>query len=871
MKKRMLSLLLSFTLIFGTAGAGLAEESEMIVTASSEAVSGTAVEKASADGGSAAGDDLISDDLVSFGEMEAAQGNTAGTAQNSLEEAGLLEDELLEDPGAVTDQPPADAGAGELLTPDIQTEGTETGPASGTGLEPETGSASGTGLETEIDPASGTETDTESLTGPSEATESESGTETESETELESAAESGLLSEEMTELEDSLLESGSEDETQLLTVTESGTLEDASFVTMNAQLMSRPYGAALSGSTGIYSGRFGDQLTGLAKSMYDARVYYYVNQGKTGTMSLPVSGYYTVSDSPVQFTAAITTANGLDRTTKAYTDACNEIAFAMQSSLDAFLYDYPEIFWLRGGSFSYAMTATGSKSKGWKGYVASIAYVPSQAFSNASSLMASYKTAVQSVAAYVSSNADYDADGRTDDVELAWAAHDYLCQRLYYDYAAYADYMKTNDYRIFCSAGAFLDSVGTGVVCEGYAKAYKVLCNALGIPCVLIGGYVTNGNSLEGHMWNGIYLGDGWYLVDVTWDDEDYGIDYSYFLVAGNEGYRSTSGNFSAAASGTTTIFAYPVLEKTNLAYCSGAHDYQTKTVVAATCSTRGYTQYVCSRCGNTYRTNYKAINSGSHKFVNGQCTLCGAYDTIGHATVSAISAQGYTGKNITPSVTVRLGSRTLSKGIDYKIAYKNNKKRGTASAVITGIGNYRGNRTITFKIVKKSVPALTFSRLSAKTYNGKSQTPVLTVKNGSVTLKKNTDYTVSYSKNKEIGTAVVTIKGKGNYSGTKKLYFSIVPGKSAVTNVTSGKKKLTVSWKKGKGASGCQIQYSTSSSFAAGKTWIVTAASGTANKTTIKNLTSKNTYYVRVRSWKKVGKKQYYSSWSGKKKIGVK
>ena len=59
-----------------------------------------------------------------------------------------------------------------------------------------------------------------------------------------------------------------------------------------------------------------------------------------------------------------------------------------------------------------------------------------------------------------------------------------------------------------------------GPVCEAYARSFKVLCEASGIPCVLVDGFAFNGSANENHMWNYAQAEDGkWYAVDVTWND----------------------------------------------------------------------------------------------------------------------------------------------------------------------------------------------------------------------------------------------------------------------------------------------------------------------------------------------------------------
>ncbi len=76
-------------------------------------------------------------------------------------------------------------------------------------------------------------------------------------------------------------------------------------------------------------------------------------------------------------------------------------------------------------------------------------------------------------------------------------------------------------------------------VCEGYAEAFKLICDKVGIPCIgVVGdgyGYDQNGAwTGEGHKWNYVKMDDGkWYGMDLTWDDQR-NIMYDYFLVGTN-------------------------------------------------------------------------------------------------------------------------------------------------------------------------------------------------------------------------------------------------------------------------------------------------------------------------------------------------
>ncbi|MBR4555246.1 MAG: leucine-rich repeat protein [Ruminococcus sp.] len=146
-------------------------------------------------------------------------------------------------------------------------------------------------------------------------------------------------------------------------------------------------------------------------------------------------------------------------------------------------------------------------------------------------------------------------------------------------------------------------------------------------------------------------------------------------------------------------------------------------------------------------------------------------------ATVESISNKAYTGSAIKPDPAVTLNTCTrLVKGEDYTISYSNNTNVGTATLKITGKGAYKGTITKTFKIVdvdlahgKASIP------YSSYTYRGRGIKPSVKVYNSSGTkLTKNTDYTLSYSNNTKAGTATITIKGKGKYTGSLKKTFTV-------------------------------------------------------------------------------------------------
>lgn len=95
------------------------------------------------------------------------------------------------------------------------------------------------------------------------------------------------------------------------------------------------------------------------------------------------------------------------------------------------------------------------------------------------------------------------------------------------------------------------------------------------------------------------------------------------------------------------------------------------------------------------------------------------------------------------------------------------------------------GSYTLTWSLVTlKNISACTIAAIADQTYSGSAITPAITVTDGATTLVKDTDYTVAYSNNVAVGTATITITGKGAYVGTKTATFAIVDKTAPVTTI---------------------------------------------------------------------------------------
>lgn len=118
--------------------------------------------------------------------------------------------------------------------------------------------------------------------------------------------------------------------------------------------------------------------------------------------------------------------------------------------------------------------------------------------------------------------------------------------------------------------------------------------------------------------------------------------------------------------------------------------------------------------------------------------------------------------------------------------------------------------------------------------------------------------------------TITVTAKATSTYSkSVKKITVYGVPKKPEMKKLTAGKKKFTVQWKKDKKADGYQVQYSTDKKFK--KNVKSVNVSKKSTKATVKKLKKGKTYRVRVRSYKKINGKKYYSGWGKVKSVKVK
>ena len=388
-----------------------------------------------------------------------------------------------------------------------------------------------------------------------------------------------------------------------------------------------------------YDGSYGNQLDGMALEVYNTYVSnLFVNYSTFNGVS-----YEYQASKPVTFEAKVQD-NQLVQD-EAYDEAILQVRVNMQAALDAFTYDYPEVFWMRGSGYSYSISSKKQNGK-YTGVISKFTMKPS--------LVDGYNTNITDNMNNFLKNADAAAAQIAADTngkslyEKVKAIHDYVCEKAVYD--------AQNNLRVHSAGPMF---IGDGhVVCEGYAKAMLILCRKLGIDCACIGGFARNSSASSGeaHMWNYVKMdNDTWYLVDATWDDQLSGIRTTYLLAGWNsKGFnhntlgeeRTEKDTFSSPTKYTPQAFIYPLISD------------------------------------NSYLTD-----------IIGKIFLSQA------AASMESDAYAYTGNAIRPEVKVVCNGKVLVKDTDYRVIYKDNQDIGTAEVTIHGIGEYIGNITIRFQI----------------------------------------------------------------------------------------------------------------------------------------------------------------------------
>lgn len=228
-----------------------------------------------------------------------------------------------------------------------------------------------------------------------------------------------------------------------------------------------------------------------------------------------------------------------------------------QSAIEAYTYDNPDVFYLNASKMYLNIETTTKVNK-----VTYKVLINSGEATNYLSDEFSSEEQINDTLAKIEQVRNNIIRNKKEDTYLnIKMAHDYLIESIEYE----DNSSESNVYNIY---GALINK---RCVCEGYAKSFKYLMDALDVPCVLVIGKGTNSNgNTENHAWNYVEINEKWYAIDCTWDDPiiigggkvGQSAKYKYFLKGENE-FNEThipEGQFTEGGK----VFKYPTLTNQN-------------------------------------------------------------------------------------------------------------------------------------------------------------------------------------------------------------------------------------------------------------------------------------------------------------------
>ena len=254
----------------------------------------------------------------------------------------------------------------------------------------------------------------------------------------------------------------------------------------------------------------------------------------------------------------------------------DEIGEILQKASAAFVLDHPECFWISYEklSFTYIDSPNGvseitaKKKDGLEYYYPSAYTSPEQVENDFRLINEKSDEIIKNAEKYPTV------------YEKVRYFHDHLCKNNVYN-----EYVKNGeDDKADLSAWGAVSALASdndpkkGPVCEGYAKAFKILCDKAGIPCALIpGDGITEEKVSAPHMWCAVMISEKWYGVDITWDDGVINgtnvMRDNYFLV-GNETENFSQNHIPNVKKYFETHLPTPTLEDEKYSFKKGENSF---------------------------------------------------------------------------------------------------------------------------------------------------------------------------------------------------------------------------------------------------------------------------------------------------------
>ena len=318
----------------------------------------------------------------------------------------------------------------------------------------------------------------------------------------------------------------------------------------------------------------------------------------------------------------------------------------------------------------------------------------------------------------------------------------------------------------------------------------------------------------------------------------------------------------------------------------NGSPQKPVPTVKAGSSTLKAGTDYRITYKNNTHAGTAQAVLTGTGDYAG---TLTASF-RIGKAA-QKLTAKGPSslsaGKTASVTVSGAKGTKTFSSSNTAVAAVDKNglitaRKVGTAKITVTSSATSdfnKASKTLTINIVPAATASLTADnqakgiKLTWKKVDGangyhvyRDSTRIKTITSGGTVTYTDTAANTNGTK---YTYKIVAKASTGNSTLSKSLTTYRVAQPAVKTLTNSSSKKMTVTWAKNARATGYQIQYSTDSGFKSGNNSVNVSNVSTVSKV-IGSLSKGKTYYVRIRTYKTAGSKNYWSAWSAKKSVKI-
>ena len=348
---------------------------------------------------------------------------------------------------------------------------------------------------------------------------------------------------------------------------------------------------------------------------------------------------------------------------------------------------------------------------------------------------------------------------------------------------------------------------------------------------------------------------------------EEVGIPYSLKTLYYNA-FDHTNDTFTVTSGCLNFTMVGKLTDGTNRTWKKTHRD--TTKVTPPTCTEYGYTTYTCSDCGAYNSSDYvKPIDHTPGEAVKenektATCETTGSYDMVVKCTVCGTEISRET-------VSVEPTGHSF---FDTAVVNPTAVKAGYFDQACSVCGVTRRvcmaptGKVKTIKCKKRTAKGAQGYQIQISTKDGKAWDKTYNAKTA-------TSYT--FKKLAAGGTYKFRVRiyakgadGKWAYGAWTKAFTSpTLPSGSSVSKVSGASKAFSAQWKQNKAVSGYQLQYATNAKFSKAKT--VTVKSNKTLKATVKKLSAKKVYYVRIRTYKTISKVNYFSAWSKAVKVKTK